>query len=1198
MNTESENLIEAVRLVQGVDISHEDVAAIKLRDAEESQYGQRMRYEGEKDPCAWSAPYEVTDGKVLKIAASVGLGFLTGGFLGGAIALAGSLFGGGQRRQGQDRAQKEEEVFNQDYGFQSGGALAIAGTPIPLAYGSRSLSIDRSGALCGGVRSGGILLNSRIVTSAGKTYLFQLWSLGAGQSPFTGIGQIRHIASNEIIFDKQPRKNFGSDQIRTQIRPGSVKQSNIYWFSDYSENLSPSSYESFGVDQRVSASSGGNTTQGDPQNGINVLFSQDDGDIAKKGNTDLWDAYSWAEDAIGANSFFSFKAGQIGKTKAAGVSGFQGAVRWEDLDHGFFFYDNVFAVVESGSILFRSANYTANTVFQVRVSGDLQITYWVDNTQVWISKIQASPALYANLLFAGSGSRFDRVHTSIKPNGIREAYAFRTSFSVATANDVGKLGSEDNYVLTGGQPGRDAPSFRIFQKNLVNRTITTDSPVTIQSGANIYAWWECVFETTKHISNIELNFVFNVNARTQDNSAFTTHGVMFDIWVRKANQKKNSDQRVGRFYVRSRVPKNLYRAIRVENLPLGRYIFTIRPQTVDPQDERVYELLDNGTTVNDVSTANIGGNSIRIEGEFQNISEPGNINSAIALEMSYSNKAQVSSQSGPTGRLQSVNQLVSVKDAGTPSVGNSNPYPGLSLLGIRYESSEQLQRSPGLSIPQHECRSIPNLMAAGSSSGLSSIIRLSDPSASFIADGIKAGWVLRNLSKGLESRISNVASTAIDTDDPLDWRTGDRYLVYFEAASPFFPDIAADLGSSEHIGVGDKISRDDDIDYESFVRSRKFCKAKKLYWNGFVQAPPTPYIQWIETEAVGSLLISGRINGRIALFPEELPTKAPYLFNDANSRDAVLQWPSYERSRINRLIIRYTDMRDLIEEDGARGRLKIVVISTLGAFNGSEIASEQTLDIPAVTSPLQAIDAGVVFFNSARKQTHGIEFVAGPDAAYLEGGDIISYQSATHDVGEQYSSFVIELEPFNPTTGTQKVRLSEQPVLFEGLADGIPATDGSAFLNVNLEESAIAPGDLLLNVSTGASTIVLNRTRYKITAPMVTGDGDLIQVINLTQPLGLSCRATYRTTGYSQQGIQYAYERRGSLVWLSLSGLQEPLEKLDRINIGPPSTTYKVQRISPNGPAEYKITGVYHPMASLYSSAGLVMEYDTEVIFG
>lgn len=1190
-----DEFIEAVALVQGVEIGTEECRAIARSFREADQEGQRLRYKASFEEGSLIIEYEVSDGQVVKAVFTIAIGFIGGGWVGAAIALGSVLF---QKKNRPGEDTQEEQVFNQTRGFSNGGKLISAGQLIPVAYGSRSQTIDAEGNVCGGVRAGGFLLNSRIDTDAGRTFLYQLWGVGVGEDPDTGCGIIQQIDANDIYFDNQPRKLFGVDEINVLVRAGSLRQSGIPWFPNYSQNVTLSNFSSFGIDLRTKTDNDSETRKQSARNGENVVFDLDNGDISKSSNEDNWDSNAWSDEAITGNGFLSFESGQRGATKAIGLAGFQGALEWGDLAYGFYFNSRQFAIVENGIIVRAfDGSYNESSRFRIEITNDAtRLAFLMDERELHVSNTVPPVASYANVVFFSSDSRFNSVRTSQQTGGIKGEDVYRTSFQTFDRAGFNRMNAGDNYVLANGQPGIDADEFKIYEKSAPGRIIETDKPTSIDRGTDIYAWWNCVFETSKHVNIIDLNMVFNVFSRDQDRN-LVTFGVMFDIWIRRADQEKSEDQRIGRFYVRSNIPVDLYRSLRIQNLPLGRYIIEIRPQTRDPGDEDVRSLTDFGNKSKDDTSAVFDGFRAEVVGEFENISQPNNRNDDIDREMSYEERSEVSSNRGPTGKLISINEIVDTNALEVPATDGAHTYPGLALIGTRYQPSERIQRSLALSAPVNECRAVRNLMAAGTSSGLSASNILSDPTASFNNESVRAGWILRNLTKKTESRITSFTPTSIVTEGDLNWRTSDRYLVFFKRASPFLPDNAADHASSKNVGVGEYVDFDTGIEFTGFVKAREFNKINRLYWNGFVQDPPTPFNRWFNEQARSALLFDSRVNGRLSLIPEELFTGEPLVFNDSNSSKAKLSWPSFESQVLNRLIIRYTDMRDRPDDDGARGRTKTVLISTLAASLGTETPVEQVLDLPNATSPLQCIQVGTVFFNSARLQTRGISFEANMSASEIQGASIISHQFASHEVGEEYSGFVTEADERNSVNGSQAVKLNTQPLLFEGLASS-STTDGPIFERHDLRNTAVSAGDLIVNRSKRSSAIITNVAQNQITASIPCESGDIINVMNLTASNALSAAVTFRESARPQNNLSYSYENRDGEVWLIINGLAEDLKPIDPVNIGIPSNLYRVQKIDPIQSGAYRITAAYYPGEALYSSDGLVFEYDGKRVTG
>lgn len=1187
--TAEQQLIESVWLAQGVLLTSDDYAEIARDRAEVDQYSQRLRHEALRlvECDRWLYDGDIRQNtKVLMIVAIIAIGIASGGsFLAVGLAVAGVLL---SKKPGADgKKSSEDQQFNQAYGIRDGGQLAIAGSPVPMLYGSRSLSIDKEGNECGGVRVGGMLLGTRIETIAGANYLYQLWALSTGAST-DGIGQIRSLDTEKILFNNQERSQFKPEEIETQVRLGSENQSAMPWFAEYCQNVTPSSYNQFGVDRRAVVDQNSDSNNVSVLNGVNVSFDQAQSKISKSSGLNQWDAYCWSEESVKRDGFFAFTCERVGKRQSAGLSGIQKALLPEDLDYGFDFEGNEVQIRESGDRKGPARIYTDNTKFSLYIDPKGFVYYLIDGVLIYNSLFKSPVLLYANVLFYDAGSYFTAVNTSSQRGGIKGADVRRSSFT-AEREDFERLAATDLYTLNNGQPGVDATSFRIIEKDAVARRCLTDSSISLSKGTEVFAYWTAIYATTKHISAIEFNFAFNVFAR-DESGKYEIYGVQFDVWVRKATEPKSADRRLARFYVRSSRPVRLNRAVRFSNFPLGRYVFSVRPQSRPQSGQDMWELSDDGQKKEDPTKVSIDGSLIKLSGEFTKLSTAGQLPSSVVAEMNSINRATVSSSQGATGAIASVNEIVLPSDIGIPENNQAHRYQNLALLGLKYEGSDRIQSNPGIAALVDECKEVRNLIKSGTSSGLSSSFVLNDPTESF---DYYIGWHVRNLSQHKEGQIVAFTATTLTTDEDLNWQIGDRYLVFFVGASPFLPDTIAALALDKNGGVGNDVDADDGIDYPSFVKAREFCVLNKYYWNGIVEPPPTAVLEWIEEECRGSLLLAGLIDERWALFPEESFSGSVQVFNASNAKEFTQQYNDLSAKEVNRVVVRYRDGRDLFEEDGARFREKLVEIESRSLYDGAIAPVERVVDMPAVTSPLQAVDAAIALYNSGQTQDHTRTFKTSQQAAYMLGGSLVRVQAPSLEISEAYSGFVVEAEPF--TNGLQRVRLRDQPLLYEGLTDSA-STNGAVFINTNHSVTSVVTGDLLINKNTGMSSAITGVDDTHFYAAVECDRGDLIQVINTTAPLGILAAVTFQSTGNSQDRIRFDFQRRDDVVWLVFYGLSNALSVGDPVNIGP-DDLYRVTSVQSQGKAEYLVECISHP-GDMSDRAGLVIQYDNKTVFG
>ena len=1198
--TAERDFIDAVYAVQGIELGKAEYDENQRMYAEESQRYQRAMHGALNADEAWIYVEDIDAGKVIKLVAVAVAGFFSGGLLFAAIAVVGSIIqdvtSSRQQRQQQkaeEQQQQEEERFGQTNGIRNGGSLATAGQLAPLIYGNRELSVDAEGNQHGGVRLGGLLIGSAILTIDGSNYLRQLWVLSVGQDAQSSYGAIAEVNERDILFDKQPRINFSESEIETRVRVGTQNQSAIAdWFGEYTQNVSVDNYNLFGSDPSATVETFATSPAVSASNSLNA--EQVGTTVRKTINTNVWDSRFWTKVAIAnaEGTLLTLNVGAAAEVKAVGLSPYAKAVSFGDLSFGFYFEQgSTYQIVVDGEIV-QSAGYAANDAFRIDNAGGV-ISLFRNSTVIYQAARERSP-YYPTFLFRSPQSQFTSVAYTLGAVPADEA----TGRSVITvsAEDLANLATSRDYYLSrnNSQIGQGAVQLRVVNKDEPSRSASLNVAGPIAAGEVLYSGWIGKHETTKRVTSVEFNLALTLSARTTDGSKQEDFGVLFDVAIRLVKSIGDAEV-LCRFFVQARSPATQYRSFRIDGLPLGRYSFEIQPRETYRTDRTIYELTDYGARlIVPIDSTTTPGNALQqITFQGVTLSSPGALGHVERL-MRYDNKTQVSTRQGAAGRIASVNEMVSpAAIAINPADGSANRYPGLCELAIQYRASDRVTGSPGIGVGIPKGRTIPNLMAAGNSSGLSTSTVLNDPGADFDKAGVIAYWQVRNLSKGKDATITAVTPTTLQTSTALDWSVGDRYLVFFIGASPYLPDTAVDLATNPSVGAGIEVDRDQGIDYESFVAARLFCKRHKLFWNGIVDGPGQNIKQWLEKEARTSLLLPGAIDGRWAMFPDEVPDVAPHCFNASNARNFSSGWSDWVETAANRVIIRYEDGRDLFQSDGARYRTKTVAVETLGVHYGTEPPVEKVLDLPNIKTPVQAISVAVVALNSLTLQSQVIEFETSLQAAYEQGGKLIRAQSPLLETGEAFSGEVVRASEY--VGGYQSVVLSEPPILFEKTA-AIARINGATFVDANLGNTAVSVGDLLVNKTTGDTGVITVIAPSDITANVESRVGDFMQVLNLTASSSLMAYVSYQD-GRHQSNIKLSLDYEDGAIWVKLTTLSQALSVGDIVNINDKPNLYRIQRMEPGGKSTFRISAVSHPGQELYERSRYVLKYDDKEIF-
>jgi hypothetical protein len=547
--------------------------------------------------------------------------------------------------------------------------------------------------------------------------------------------------------------------------------------------------------------------------------------------------------------------------------------------------------------------------------------------------------------------------------------------------------------------------------------------------------------------------------------------------------------------------------------------------------------------------------------------------------LTYEDKTQVSSENGPTGKITSINEVVTL-DAIGQTLGD-NSYPNIALVAHKFLASSRMQSPPGHSVLVRRGRRIRNHVDAGVVEAGSNNITLVDTSANFIGQGVQTGMVIRNLTQRTEAQIIAVTNTTITADAPLNWQDkgnvscGDRYLVYFVDSSAYFPDIFCDLLQNPINCLGEYIDADRFIDYPSIVDSRNFCANNGYFWDDVIEGEVN-FAQFVTTESKGSLLYPVKIDGRYGLTPERyLPPVA--VFNGSNIESFSEEYIDWAQLLPNKIVVTFTDGRNDFKTDGARFRPQSVIIQTNDSFTGVVPEVEQSLSLPAVTNEAQAIRVAQIYLQSLIHQDRQISFTTDLQALYFLAGDLIIVQTVNTEFSDELSGFVKSvITPF--AGGSQTVTLSNSSIVYRGKA----TTTGTDVLTDSGQDFTQMPfqvGDLLVKDQTseyGLITAVgVNTIETDTGLTWVQYDCYSIERITLN-PTDYKASALFRDTGTVSDNLQVTSQLSpDGEHQITVSGLTEPLNILDPVVVGrnvQDEQLYRVTEVSPTEDGKIKIS--------------------------
>lgn len=580
----------------------------------------------------------------------------------------------------------------------------------------------------------------------------------------------------------------------------------------------------------------------------------------------------------------------------------------------------------------------------------------------------------------------------------------------------------------------------------------------------------------------------------------------------------------------------------------------------------------------------------------------------------YDRKTQVSSERGPVAQVTSVNEIVHPAALGKPLGGD--PYAGYALQGHRFIASERLQQPPGVRTLVSAGTVCPNWIAAGraapgsarstngvcdlATDGSGNYFSLYDPTASFISDGVLTGYILRNFDTGQEAQITAITETTIATDAPLcfdgDDHCSHRYGIYFLGSTAYFPDVFADIARNDFGGLPEILSPDEFLDYPSIVEARRFCVANQYYFDDIV-ASGQPFAEWVVDHARLSKLFPAQIDGRFGLIPDT-PRTIDHVFNGGNSRNFNFQFPDWQPEITNTVVIRYVDGRDIFTQSGARHRLVTITVQTPDAAAGSVPLITEEIDAKAIKNTEQAITVACMYLKNLRNNNKTVTFETSWSAAYIVCGDIISVQSSSYSSGGEYAGSVSGVIQ---NGAGHWMQLDCQPVLKTGFVTG--GTFGG--ITIEMEQSTISAGDLLINCTTGQSAVITAINQAPVdndyAAPLLTffapldfAAGDEYEIVDATAPTDFVTAITYRETGVTAE-FPVNYSIIDGQVWVDVPAGNEAPRYLDQVNIAPITEKYRVLAVNPNGREVFEISAALFD-EDVFTRNGLVVEVDDTVV--
>lgn len=988
------------------------------------------------------------------------IGGALGGFLAPALGvstIAGILIGASLFSKLFDlfTRPKQEEEPTRAYGFDSVVNLVPLSGAIPLIWCNRDINPN------GGVRASGFLIHARVDTFKGSQRYYGLQAFG--------YGLIGEIDESELLIDDQPLENFFAGDIEQFVRLGSAEQTAIAEFPFYSQALSPNTNVSIGVDLRGEAKRINATTRETA-----VTGSIDNGYFASVNptrfvkNAGISARFISEQQILQGDGWVQFQVLHNDRIFQIGL------LILGDVNPRFYFEtqeNGHYLIIEDGVVVFTSGSsplpptYLVNDVFRVEYQSETLLYRRNGNVIYTSAKQPAYPAsMYVQIVDGATSANGVQVYglklvdVLVDEFGNVEPVVGATTL-VVDEDDIEKFTPSDRYRVNG-------VDFSIIDKE--GNTLTTDTPITVGGNDEIYAVYTFKYENTQPVSETHFNCVFSLWGR-DEKGRLKRHAIAFDVFFKKVGSPTFT--RLYRIYVANKNQGEIRRSFKIKNLPFGKYQFEFRSLERVSGGLPILRLGDGGALASTPTGVVVDGKEIIIETEYADPPSESRAN----RDLDFDDKEQVSSQSAPPGRVTSINEVTLPADLGHAQVSR---YPKLSLLGLKAIASERLSSTPTPSALLRKGRVGWVLLAAGEAAIASTPNQLIYFGENLTLE-VQPGNRVRNLDKKLEDVVIGVANNILLTALNLEWEQGDRFVVYAEGSSCYFPDVLADAIRSPDGGLAELVDADQVIDYPSFVKSRRFCRANNFYWDGTL-AEMTNIIEWAEREASFSLLFPSIIDGRMALVPEQYdPPIATFTDSAMESYSETLLQPK----EYNQVTVRFKDGSD------TRFKEKTVTIMTLEAFNGLESVYEApTIDaLSSVSNESQAQRIGEIFLQSSRFQDRGISFTTGLQGLGIKPGSLVVGASTVTQIHLERSGFVVAVEPYDSVLRSQVVKLS-QPV--------DPGLDGSYSASIyHLDGTANQSGVPVATVErNGENWLLLSDLDTPVSPPALNRTGDYLAI--------------------------------------------------------------------------------------------------------
>ena len=504
------------------------------------------------------------------------------------------------------------------------------------------------------------------------------------------------------------------------------------------------------------------------------------------------------------------------------------------------------------------------------------------------------------------------------------------------------------------------------------------------------------------------------------------YGVCFDVFIQPLSDidgdpipySENNWVFLKRIFIREKSENAKQFRIEIENLKYGRYYVKLKPFSTAPNSTSDTLKLDcSGQDTVYSTSANINGNIVRLKGEFSGQPTTRMMRESINFDEF---KRIVSSESGAPLRITTISEVVNPDTISKPS-----NYAGVAVVGVRVKASDRISTAPEMSFFVSEGRKIRNLLHYGVQQATTTQSTIIDTTIDYstINEIVNGTTKVRNLDTKLEGTVTNIANNRPVTT--ISFSPKDRFIIYNYEASNYFPDIYVDWLINPEGGLGAVIDGDNDIDYDSIVKARRFVKENEFYWDG-VLSEVENFSAKVTKDASLSLLYPFSPNGLFGLTTEDENRLPIAVFNASNIlkdsfEESVLPW---QESQINQVVVVFTDGTD------NQKPLTAVVARTDALVAKQVKLNSITIEAPTISNPEQAKRVAGVTLNSKRYQDKIVKFKTATQGLFLAPGEAILVQHTATEYDYDISGYVTEVGVYDITTQTQRILLSRQPSNF------------------------------------------------------------------------------------------------------------------------------------------------------------------------